>query len=190
MTTTSSPLRPQGDIAPPPWYRQRWPWLLMLGPFVVVLAGSYTGYLAFTQQDALVVGDYYSKGKAINQDLRRDRAATGLELGAALRYDAAHATLTGQIASFGKPYAADLTLQLAHATQPEKDIKLKVRADADGKFSAALPQFEHSRWQVLIENGERDWRLDGVWIYPAQKELALRAGNTLTVAPNRAAPVE
>jgi len=27
MTTPSPPLRPQGDTAPP-WYRQRWPWLL------------------------------------------------------------------------------------------------------------------------------------------------------------------
>ena len=63
-----------------PWWRQRWPWLLMAGPAIVIVAGVYTGYLAFTRQDALVVGDYYKQGKAINQDLRRDRAATALGL--------------------------------------------------------------------------------------------------------------
>ncbi len=39
-----------------PWWRHRWPWLLMAGPFLVVLAGSYTAYLAYTREDALVVG--------------------------------------------------------------------------------------------------------------------------------------
>ena len=29
-----------------PWYRHRWPWLLMLGPFVVVVAAAITLWLA------------------------------------------------------------------------------------------------------------------------------------------------
>jgi hypothetical protein len=61
-----------------PWYAQRWPWLLMLGPVLVILAGSYTCWLAFSRQDALVVDDYYKQGRAINQDLRRDRVATAM----------------------------------------------------------------------------------------------------------------
>jgi len=45
------------EPAPAPWYRHRWPWLIMLGPFLVVLAGSYTMWLAYSRQDALVVGE-------------------------------------------------------------------------------------------------------------------------------------
>jgi hypothetical protein len=30
-----------------PWYRQRWPWLLMLGPFVAMVACAITITLAF-----------------------------------------------------------------------------------------------------------------------------------------------
>ncbi len=168
------PLRPLKP-AERPWYEHRWPWLLMLGPFVVLLAGFYTGYLAYSQPDALVVGDYYKKGKAINQDLRRDRAASALGLAAALRYDAARAVLVGKIDSHGKPYAAPLLLHLAHATQPEKDIKLAVQPDAEGNFSAPLAMFERTRWQVLAENDKRDWRLDGTWIWPAQRAVELRA---------------
>src|SRR3954470_8206083 len=80
-----------------PWWKQRWPWLLMLGPAVVVVAGSYTGWLAWSRQDALVVGDYYKQGKAINQDLRRDRLASSLGLSAQIGYDATQGTLNGQL---------------------------------------------------------------------------------------------
>jgi len=168
------PLRPQAATEGP-WYTQRWPWLLMLGPFLVVIAASYTGWVAFKYEDALVVGDYYQQGKAINQDLRRDVAASALGLDATLGYDAVRGVLTGKIESHGKPYGMPLTLHLAHATQPEKDIKLEVRPDADGKFSAPLPMFERSRWQVVAEDGARQWRLGATWIWPGQHGIELRA---------------
>jgi hypothetical protein len=184
--TTTSPMRPQG--APEqPWYRHRWPWLLMLGPLTVVIAGGFSAWLAFTRPDALVVGDYYLKGKAINQDLRRARAASGLQLAATLRYDADSAMLSGSVSSFGKAYGVPLVLHLAHATLPEKDIRLELRADANGKFSAALPAFGHSRWQVLLENTQRDWRLEGDWIWPKQRSIELRA-DAATAAPGAAGP--
>ena len=44
-----------------PWYRHPWPWLLMLGPFVVVVAGLLTAYIAFKSNDGLVDDDYYRK---------------------------------------------------------------------------------------------------------------------------------
>ncbi|MDC8757888.1 FixH family protein [Janthinobacterium fluminis] len=175
------PLRPPG-AAQRPWYEHRWPWFLMLGPFLIVLAGCFTGYLAFTRQDALVVGDYYKQGKAINQDLRRDRAASALALATALHYDAAHATLVGKISSYQRAYNVPLLLHLAHATQPEKDIKLVVQTDAEGNFSAPLPAFERTRWQVLVENDQRDWRLAGTWIWPAQQAIELHADAALKPA--------
>src|SRR3954470_17169610 len=105
-----------------PWYKHRWPWLIMLGPFLVVLAGSYTIWLSYSQQDALVVGDYYRQGKAINQDLRRDQAASGLGLALALPYHAAAGRLTGTVGGAqGIPQGA-MTLRLVHSTRPEKDI--------------------------------------------------------------------
>lgn len=71
---------PQSMNSVTPWYAQRWPWLLMLGPALVVVVSSYTIYLAYSRQDAMVVDDYYKQGKAINQDLRRDRAASAMQM--------------------------------------------------------------------------------------------------------------
>jgi len=80
-----------------PWYRHRWPWLLMIGPVAVLIAGFITTWISFAGADALVVDDYYKKGKAINQDLRRDRAAAALGLSASMRYDASLGQLSGRL---------------------------------------------------------------------------------------------
>lgn len=161
--------------APRPWYAQRWPWLLMLGPVLVIIAGTYTCWLAFTRPDALVVDDYYMQGKTINQDLRRDRAAAALGLHAALRYDPATGRLLATMQSHGKPMASAVRLHLVHSTQPAKDIVLMMTPDAAGGMSAPLPMLEQTRWRVLIENPAREWRLAGIWAWPAQTGIILDA---------------
>ncbi len=171
------PLSPPGSqlTKVKPWYAQRWPWLLMLGPLVVVLAGSYTIWLAFSRPDALVVDDYYLQGKAMNQDLRRDRVASKLALTLALRYDAAAGKLVGTIGSLQKHQVGDIKIHLIHSTQPQKDIHLEAHPDAQGNFSVALALLDLTRWQVLVENEQREWRLNGIWAWPTQQEIAIKA---------------
>ncbi len=168
-------MHPNAKVSTKPWYAHRWPWLLMLGPFIVLVAGSYTGWLAFSRPDALVVSDYYKQGKAINQDLRRDRAAANLGLHFNLRYDPALGRLSGNIDSFNRPRAGKYLLHLVHSTLPEKDILLPVQANEDGVFNIALPMLESSRWQVLLENERRDWRLNGSWSWPQQQTIQINA---------------
>lgn len=158
-----------------PWYRHRWPWFIMLGPFLAMAVGSYVGWLAFTHQDPLVVGDYYKRGKAINQDLSRDRAASALKLATTLRYDVQRGMISGTIRSHDKAYAQPLQLHMAHATLPEKDIKLTLRPNADGVFSVALPVLERTRWQVSLIDDKQEWRLEGAWLWPAQSDIAILA---------------
>lgn len=158
-----------------PWYKQRWPWLLMIGPAWVIVGGIIMTYLALGTPDALVVDDYYKRGKAINQDLRRDEAAARLQLAFDANYSPARATLDGSVSQAGKPLASALHLQLVHSTQPEKDLKLEVRSGPDGRFSVPLPELERARWSVLVEGPERDWRLSGEWKWPEQRAVSLKA---------------
>jgi uncharacterized protein len=158
-----------------PWYAQRWPWLIMLGPFLVVLAASYSGWIAFTRQDAMVVDDYYKQGLAINQDLRRDAAAANLGLTFNVRYDAAAGRLIGSLSSFSQPIPGKIRIYLAHSTQPEKDIQLVAQADRQGAFNVALPSLDKARWQVLVEDDNRDWRLTGAWMWPQQAAIEIKA---------------
>ena len=38
-----------GAIEVKPWYRERWPWLLMAGPFLAIVGCAITIYFAVTQ---------------------------------------------------------------------------------------------------------------------------------------------
>jgi hypothetical protein len=161
------------NVRPEPWYRHRWPWLLMAGPFTVLIAGAITMWISFSGADALVVDDYYKQGKAINQDLRRDRQAAAMGLSLSLRFDAVSGALIGQVR--GLDQAATLNLSLIHPTMPDKDLKLLAVPDGQGQFSVALPMLERALWQVQLEDTARTWRLHGSWAWPQQKNTDIQA---------------
>lgn len=158
-----------------PWYRQRWPWLLMIGPAWVVVGAFIMIWLANRTPDALVVDDYYKRGKAINQDLSRDRAAAEKQLQVEARYNPANERLEGVLSAAGAPASAELEIQLVHSTLPEKDLKLTARSDAQGSFSVPLPMLERARWQMIVEGDGRAWRLTGEWRWPEQQQVKLVA---------------
>src|SRR6185436_18003530 len=93
MTTLSD------NLLAKPWYREPWPWLLMAGPAIVIVAGFYTLWLAIQSDDGLVADDYYKRGLAINQTLSRAIRARQLALAARAELGAGSAevrvTLTG-----------------------------------------------------------------------------------------------
>ncbi|WP_229464047.1 FixH family protein [Massilia sp. 9I] len=158
-----------------PWYRHRWPWLLMVGPVLVLVAGAITTWLAISRPDAMVVGDYYKQGKAINQELRRDRAASRLGLAFEAAYDAQAGRITGSLRTHGEPVRAPFHIRLAHPTQPERDRVLEALPDARGRFSAEAPGLAATHWQVVVEGGARDWRLARSWSWSKEPVLAIVA---------------
>ena len=48
-----------------PWYRQLWPWLLIVPPAAAVIGGMITLYLAVTRPDVLVRKDCVRDGATI-----------------------------------------------------------------------------------------------------------------------------
>jgi hypothetical protein len=135
----------------------------MLGPATVLAGGGFVTWLAVGHPDALVVDDYYKQGKAINQDLRRDRAATALGLSLQAEYDPRAGTLAGRLVGQGGGQSAPFTIYLAHPTLPQRDLRLFVRPTPDGSFRVALPALERTHWQVVVEGALRDWRLAKGW---------------------------
>jgi hypothetical protein len=45
-----------------PWYRQLWPWLLIVPPAAAVIGGAVTLYLAISRPDVLVHQDCVQDG--------------------------------------------------------------------------------------------------------------------------------
>jgi uncharacterized protein len=165
----------QSDTNATPWYRHRWPWLLMLGPFLIVIAGVITGVVAWQRQDAMVVDDYYKRGKTINLDLRRDDAARAQRLAIQWQYSAAKGEISGRLTSAGNPVRAPFRIHLAHSTLPRQDLTLDVFPNGNGEFRVALPALVQARWQVTVEGGSREWRLRTQWLYPAQSAVTIEA---------------
>ena len=50
------------NASPKPWYRQLWPWLLMIPPTAAVIGGGITLYLAITRPDSVVSQDCVQDG--------------------------------------------------------------------------------------------------------------------------------
>ncbi|NUU00976.1 FixH family protein [Herbaspirillum robiniae] len=177
MQSASPTLTPGATVAP--WYRHRWPWLLMAGPAIVVVAGLSTVWLAVVRGDALVADDYYKQGKAINKDLRRDREAWRLGAQIALSYDPAARLLRGRVQMKQMPAAGEqgrtLFLSLVHPTQPAKDRALIAQAAADGSFAVPVDELEQARWRLVAEDGSRAWRLHGSWSWPQQRQVEMSA---------------
>lgn len=168
---------PQGNSAgqSEPWYRHRWPWLLIAGPFIVVVAALFSAWIAFSHEDALVVSDYYQQSKSINQDLRREQAARQLNLRAELEYDPARGVLIGVMRGVESLGGKPIDIRLVHPTRPEKDIELSVQTDHRGNFTAPLSMLERANWQVQIQDKKGEWRLVGGWPWPQQRIIGISA---------------
>lgn len=165
-----------------PWYRHRWPWLLMLGPFVVVVAGIVTAWLAFRSNDGLVVDDYYKQGLAVNQATLRDRRAAQLGVRGELSIDPVRQLVRVTLRS-GKSGEMPPTLALtfSHPTRGGLDRTLRLLRDETG----SLPDGAHyaagsagelaGRWHVTLEGENREWRLVGTWDLAQQPVFTLQA---------------
>jgi uncharacterized protein len=152
-----------------PWYRERWPWILMAGPAIVVFASLITAWLAVRSDDGLVVDDYYRRGLAINQTLGRTDAARRLGIEAELFL--ADGRVRAQLAGPAGPGA--LALRLVHPTRAGMDQRVSLAAVEAGVYEGRLGPLQPGRWHVVLET--RDWRLAGDWILPATGALSLGA---------------
>ena len=138
------------------WYREPWPWILMSGPAVVVVAGLVTAWVAFATSDGLVAEDYYRQGLAINQTLRREQYAA--ERGIRASFERTEERLRVRLAG-AEPEA--LVAQLVHPTRAGLDRRVRLLPAGGGVYEAAIGALPPGRWQVVIEGPRREWRLAG-----------------------------
>lgn len=159
-----------------PWYREPWPWLLMAGPFIVIVAGIVTAWLAVSTSDGLVTDDYYKKGLAVAETLARSQRAEalGIVAGVSLSRERMRVRLSASQA-FDFPPA--LNVMLSHPTRAGLDRRLVLKREGDVYVGEMLlPASGH--WLVLIEDEAKTWRLMGSMMLPAANETMIGGGES------------
>jgi uncharacterized protein len=144
-----------------PWYRNPMVWMVIALPATAVVAGLFTVYIAVSNQDSLVVDDYYKEGQAINQELSRDRKSAELGLAALVDVNAE----TGEV-------LVSLTSEQSFSLSPEITFKLIHRTLSGADQTTTLNQLENKpdyrgyikppviegRWTIQII-ADKSWRL-------------------------------
>ena len=139
-----------------PWYRQPWPWLLIIPPGGAVIGGIVTIILAIQSPNALVVDDYYKEGLAINQQKHRLDTAREQQLSAFLRSDGSHLELMVD----GNEQADDeLTLKFIHATRADFDHSIQLNALGGGKYRAPAPALPVGTWYLRLQPADMRWEI-------------------------------
>ncbi|MGB7542874.1 MAG: FixH family protein [Burkholderiales bacterium] len=142
------------------WYREPWPWLLMAGPAIVVVAGIFTAVLAVRSDDGLVADDYYRRGLAINQTLRREGRARELHLAATVSLSGTRMRIT--LRGTAEPPAA-LRLRLIHPTRAGRDETVALRHVAAGLYEGRFTPYPGEPRRLVLEDEYSNWRLPGAW---------------------------
>lgn len=155
-----------------PWYREPWPWLLMAGPAVVVIAGVYTAWLAISTSDGLVADDYYKQGLSVNKTIASSDQARALGVSVSLRIVAEGFQL--RLAASDKSFVAPpkLVVTLSHPTRAGLDQTRVFERSGDIYVgNMRLPASGH--WLVLVEDELKSWRLMGNVVLPASGETVI-----------------
>ncbi len=164
-------MQPGGLREQKPWYVQPWVWLLIALPATAVIGSMVSLYLAITTSDGLVVDDYYTRGKAINRDLARDRAAQTHGLEARFDIDMAgnRVALTLQSHDYVPPREA--LLSFLHPTQPGHDQQVMLERVGEGQYAGGISELGRGKWYLQLEAD--DWRLSGRMQVPLTAPVVL-----------------
>ena len=147
------------------WFKQFWPWFLIILPLAAVVAGISTLIIATSNPPEMVVDDYYKTGKAVNADLSLLSNAKKLGLSAVVvqQEDGLLITLSGLETN------TSLSLSLFHSTQSKRDKFAMLTADAEGNYHYETEQTLEGKWSLRLEPFDKKWRLESKVQFPIQK---------------------
>jgi hypothetical protein len=164
-----------------PWYREPWPWLLMAGPFVVVIASLASAWIAVRSNDGVIAEDYYRQGLRINQRLSPAASDQRRALGATLSAAPDGELRVRMQGLTDAPQRLRLTLaQPAGGNQGEV---VSLERGPNGDYVGVLPKQTPGRWIVTLESG--DWRLPTTTVVGGFSELRIGAAQRESSRLNR-----
>ena len=159
----------RGEPVPRRWFREPWPWLLMAGPFVVVVASLASAWIAAATDDGLVAEDYYKQGLLINRRLPATDAPRAPDPAATITF-----RVDGEVRVHLVAESTPTRLQLSLERPGERESKtVALGLGANGDWVASLGKQTPGRWIVKLESDR--WQLPVTTIAGIPSEIRLGA---------------
>ena len=103
------------------WYKQFWPWFLIVLPLTSMVLSFSMLNLAFNSEDSMVIDDYYKEGRGINLKIQKLQQAKILNIATKMQVFADYVEVT--FISGAPDNGQALTLDFFHSTQKFKDFR-------------------------------------------------------------------
>jgi hypothetical protein len=160
-----------------PWYRHPWPWLLMAGPAVAVVASLGSAYLAVEGADPIIEDHYYERGLDINATLQRVQRAADLGVRASVEYDGVQRgeSVWVRVRSAQAIHDASLQVRLVHPSRAGTDQlavlgRVPGSPDTNAEFTGQWPDGANVapelarrpaaiNWRITLQGA--DWQVEG-----------------------------
>jgi hypothetical protein len=129
------------------WYREPWPWLLIAGPLLVVIASLATAVIAIKSDDGVVAGDYYKRGLLVNQRLPKIASLAPSPMASATLSADGKLTVHLANAAAGDSLRATLT----HPSSATREDVVLVR-NGEGDYAAVVRADRTGAWTVSFDS--------------------------------------
>jgi uncharacterized protein len=146
------------------WFKQFWPWFLIGLPMVAVVGSINLLITAMDNKPDMVVDDYYTKGKAINNDFALINRAKELNI----RADITQTDNELLISLQGLKDKSSVSFSLYHSTLAKRDISVMLTADGRGNYHFESDKDLTGKWNLRIEPFDKSWRLQKTITLPRE----------------------
>ena len=162
------------------WYKEPWPWFLMAGPEIVVVAAIATFMIAQENNSDLVSDDYYKDGKHIDMDIKRDQEAVQRDIHAQILISPDNQAAKVFISGNFDP-KAEIKLTFLHPAKKAHDQSVVLKAAGEvlsgnkAEYQAVFKPLPHAKhWYVRLEDSNRIWRVEDKWIVSQGQAINLQ----------------
>jgi hypothetical protein len=157
---------------PKMWYKQFWPWFLIVVPLTSMVLSFSMLRLAFTGEDSMVIDDYYKEGRSINLKIQKLQQAKVLNISTKIQLFSDYVEVTF---ISGKPVNGEaLILDFFHSTQKFKDFSVNLLRDANGIYRAPLTGDVSGKWKLSLHPFDENWKIQKVVSLPQSTPFDLK----------------
>ncbi len=159
-----------------PWYRQFWPWFLIMIPALTVVAGFYTLMLAVNTSDSLVTSAEGGMDVVTEQHIAAERRAAAMGLDATVVIDPVSGAISAELLStMNEEWPKTLELLFSHPTNSQLDRSITLTMaipgeDGSPRWAGHIANRLSGRWYLILKASD-DWRLYSVWTGTASVRL-------------------